>query len=303
VQYRVDMRAIVRLDIQATDATSGQPVARRYYAKVYRDAGEARRSYQAQEALFQAVSSANSPLIVAKPVAHLDELHTVVTTEVPGISLSKIIKRGEQQEPAARAAARAVAAFHRLAVAAPPRPFAEDVTRLREAEALLGSAHPGLAAQVSAMVEAIVAGLATAPAALIHGDLKPDHMLVNGDRVALIDFDLCATADPMIDVAHLLAFLGKAQERARTSQADTTAADLFLSEYFAHVPDTWKSRLPLYHAMTSIHKAAGLARRRGGNARNQIERVLREGQSLLAGENDTAIIPSFRRRLTRPTLD
>jgi hypothetical protein len=55
--------------------------------------------------------------------------------------------------------------------------------------------------------------------------------------------------------------------------------------------------------MTSIHKAAGLARRRGGNAQDQIERVLREGQSLLAGENDTATIPSFRRRLTRPTLD
>jgi aminoglycoside phosphotransferase (APT) family kinase protein len=304
VQYRVDMRAIVRLDVEATDAASGRSVTRQFYAKVYRDAEEARRSHRGQDAIAQAIGVADSLLIVAQPVAFLEGLNTVVTTAAPGTSLSKIIKRGDGVDQAARAAARAVAAFHQLDANAPPRPIAEDVARLREAEGLLSSTYPGLAADVSAIVEAVVAGLADAPSALIHGDLKPDHILVDGEQVALIDFDLIGGADPMIDVAHLLAFLGKAQERARSPhEADGGAADLFVAEYFAHVPDAWRERLPLYHAMTSIHKAAGLSRRRGANAQNQIKRVLREGQSLLAGEGGAAAMPTFRRRLTRPTLD
>jgi tRNA A-37 threonylcarbamoyl transferase component Bud32 len=302
VQYRADMRAIVWLGVRATTASGGVADERPFYAKIYRDPEEARRAHHAQTLLHSAAISEAAPLLVAKPIAHLDSLNTVVTTAVPGVSLSKIVKRGDVPAPTVRAAARAVAAFHQLDVAAPPRPHAEEVARLRETERLLQSVRPALATEIAALVDAVITGLEGAPTALIHGDLKPDHVLVDGDRVALIDFDLIATADPVIDVAHLLAFLGKTQERGRPSrEGSATPADIFVAEYFAHVPASWPARLPLYHALTSIHKAAGLARRRGENAHGQIDRVLGEGQGFLTGEGDAGAIPSFRRRLTRST--
>ena len=151
------------------------------------------------------------------------------------------------------------------------------------------------------MVETVIAGLESAPSSLIHGDLKPDHMLLDGDRVALIDFDLIGLADPVVDVAHLLGFLGKPQLRSRSrGEGSQDAAQMFVDEYFTHVPDSWRGRLPLHHAMTSIHKAVGLCRRRGGDDHHRVEGVLREGQAFLQSDGD-ASVPSYKRRLTRST--
>jgi aminoglycoside phosphotransferase (APT) family kinase protein len=156
---------------------------------------------------------------------------------------------------------------------------------------------------VSDMVDQIVAELGEPPSMLIHGDLKPDHMLIDGDRVSLIDFDLMGRADPVVDIAHMLAFLRLAEERSRSQLGQPeSAAQIFAQEYFAHVPPAWQSRLPLYHAMTGILKAGGLSRRQRSRQGDLVEAVLREGKALLSGEAGELAIPSFKRRLTRPRV-
>ncbi|MGH2615607.1 MAG: phosphotransferase family protein, partial [Thermomicrobiales bacterium] len=167
------------------------------------------------------------------------------------------------------------------------------------AESFLHSVRPDLTRDISHLVQTVADGLQAAPTALIHGDLKPGHILVDGKRVTLIDFDLMRAADPVADIAHLVAFLGKPQDRAQSHDGQAeSAADIFVEEYFARVPEAWRSRLPLYHAMTSIHKAVGLCRRRGSEGQGRVEGVLREGQALLSGDGDGSI-PSYKRRLTR----
>ncbi len=298
VQYRVDMRAILRISVQ-TQNHDAIPAERQFYAKIYRDAADCRRAFETQRAVSTRAAETSETLIAAPAVAHLDEMHTMVTAALSGISLSRIVRRGDDFIPAVRAAARATAEFHNLAVPAPPRPVAEDASRLKEAEAFLVSERPDLADAVSTMVQTVIDGLDGAPAALIHGDLKPDHFLVDGDRVALLDFDLVATADPVADVAHLLAFLGKPQDRARARREhEVDAADMFAEEYFEHAPPSWRERLPFYHAMTSIHKAVGLCRRRGADGQARLADVLREGQGIL-GQGELASVPSFKRRMTR----
>jgi aminoglycoside phosphotransferase (APT) family kinase protein len=238
---------------------------------------------------------------VAKPIVYDEALRTLVTAAIPGTSLSKIVSRNSDSVGAVRSAARAVAEFHRLDVDAPPRTIGEELARLHEARQFLASARPDLADDVSAMVETVATGLAGAPSALIHGDLKPDHILIDGDHVTLLDFDLLGRADPIADVAHLVAFLGKPQERARSRREDTAdPAQVFVDEYFTHVPEAWRTRLPLYHAMTSIHKAVGLCRRRGRDGQHTVAEVLREGQAFLTGAGDGSV-PSYKRRLTRST--
>jgi aminoglycoside phosphotransferase len=302
VQYRVDMRAIVRLTVAATDPATGRASERQFYAKVYRDPEQGRRAFRSQSDLHGEANAVTQQLMVAKPIAYDEALRTLVTAAIPGTSLSKIVSRGDDSVGAVRSAARAIAEFHRLDVDAPPRQIGEELARLHEARQFLASARPDLADDVSAMVEFIATGLAGAPSALIHGDLKPDHILIDGDRVGLLDFDLLGRADPIVDVAHLVAFLGKPQERSRSRRAETAdTAQVFIEEYFSHVPDAWRARLPLYHAMTSIHKAVGLCRRRGRDGQHLVEEILREGQVFLTRDGDGSV-PSYKRRLTRSTV-
>lgn len=302
VQYRADMRAILLLTLEAANTIDGQTSTRQSYAKIYRDAEHGRRAHDAQSSLYENATAVRTHLVVAKPIVYADDLRTLVTEAVPGTSLSKIVRRGKDSGKSVRLAARAVAEFHQLDAIAPRRSLANEMARLQEAQVFLATARPDLASEVSSMVEVIAAGLAGAPATLIHGDLKPDHILIDGDRVALIDFDLLGIADPVGDVAHLLAFLGKPQERSRSRRDDSEdVAQVFVDEYFTHAPDSWRARLPLHHAMTSIHKAVGLCRRRGDERQGVVEDILREGQRFLENGADGSV-PSYKRRLTRSTV-
>jgi tRNA A-37 threonylcarbamoyl transferase component Bud32 len=299
VQYRVDMRAILRLTISMRETSTGLTSERQLYAKVYRGAEEGRRAQKAQYDLHQCAAALATHLVVAKPIIYADELHTLVTTAVPGTSLSEIIGRGLGSVDAVKSAARAVAQFHQLEVDAPHRPLAEDMARLHKSQEFLASARPDLAGEVGGIVQAVALGLESAPVSLIHGDLKPDHILIDGDRVGLIDFDLLAVADPVVDVAHLLAFLHKPEKRSRSlGQATENIGQIFVDEYFSYVPDSWRARLPLYHTMTSIHRAASLSKRPGANEKYRVEDVLQEGQAFLARGADGSL-PSYKRRLTR----
>jgi aminoglycoside phosphotransferase family enzyme len=225
-----------------------------------------------------------------------------VSAAVPGITLSEIIERGEGSIDAVKLAARAVAEFHHLDVVAPQRSFAEEMARLREAQELIASARPDLASEVRSMVQVVALGLKSAPSSLIHGDLKPDHILIYGDRVALIDFDLLTVADPIIDIAHFLGFLREPQERSRFLGKDTEdVGQVFVDEYFRHAPDPGRARLPLHHAVTSIHKAVGLCRRSGARQQERVEAILREGQAFLERGADGSL-PSYKRRLTRSAM-
>jgi hypothetical protein len=299
VQYRPDMRAILRLRVSAV-TTDGRSESREFYAKIYRDAEHAQQSFDVHLALTAAISGSAAPLAVPKPVCHLAALRTVVTQAVPGVSLSKIIRRGGDTATSLRLAAEAVAAFHQLEAPMPPRSADNDLARLREAGEFLTSARPDLATDVATLVESVAGGLQGAPIGVIHGDLKPDHILIDDEAVAVIDFDLAGGADPVIDIAHFVAFLGRPQERSRQrGGSEGDAATAFLEEYFAGVPDSWRSRLRLYHAMTSVHKAVGICRRRGAAAGDHVDLVIQEGLELLAGYDGQGSTPTFKRRLTR----
>lgn len=221
--------------------------------------------------------------VVAEPVAYADGLRTLVQREVAGTPLQAILRGDGDPTPAVRAAARAVAALHRLhrlEVAVPPRPFANDLARLRGAQEVLCSARPDLAREVAETVAAVVAGLDGVAPGLVHGDLRPDHVLLDGDRVALIDFDLIAAADPVADVANVVGHLAKTRERAGTPRDRSgTVTRAFVDEYFAHAPAAWRPRLVLHRAMGAVTKAAGLYRRRVPGRQELIDGLLREAHT------------------------
>src|SRR4051812_8914908 len=84
VRYRVDMRAMVRIDVRARRADSEGADSRRLYAKLYREQAEGRDAFTLQSALWERTQGDNLPLSVARPVAYLPELRTLLLAEASG---------------------------------------------------------------------------------------------------------------------------------------------------------------------------------------------------------------------------
>jgi len=186
---------------------------------------------------------------------------------------------------AARRIAQALAIFNQERVATTRRHSREDeIAGLKWVGNMLQWACPHLAAEVDRIIAAVVAGLEEAPPGLTHLDLKADHILLDGERLSLLDFDSLAQADPVLDPATLLAHLCSMplrfpipRDRARM------AARTFAEEYFVHVPKAWRRRLPLYYAGAALKEAVGFFRRQDPQWCEKIAVMVGEARDSLAG--------------------
>jgi hypothetical protein len=266
LKYRPTRRATIRLHVRARNADSGRMEERLFFAKAYPDPSEALRAYQRQDVLHQRIGAAGAPFGVAKPVAHAADLQTVILSAVPGVTLDRLVASEPDACHALRVAARAVAGLHQTQLDGhnfdgheSPRSLSNRIERLMRDTALLGSAYPDLAGAISTLVATIVAGLSGASPAPIHGDLKPEHVYVDGSNVFMIDFDLLQASDPLLDVIRMESYLAKSEVPASVPSGGAAAARVFVEEYFACSPRDVQGRLPLYQAMSMITAASRAA--------------------------------------------
>jgi aminoglycoside phosphotransferase (APT) family kinase protein len=209
-----------------------------------------------------ALAAGNEPLAIAPLVAYLPEARVLVQGEVQGTSLPDVLQNAaadEEAVDAVRRTARALAALHRLPVAAPPHRIElgrTDPERLRRSAEQLRAARPELAPLVTEVEAGILAGLTAIgehSSIPIHGDLKPIHVLFADDRVVLLDLDKFAAGDPMLDVMNMLVILGWGRLRRPGLPA---LARAFGEEYFAHVPRAWEQRLAPHYAWALLGEAS-----------------------------------------------
>lgn len=146
-------------------------------------------------------------------------------------------------------------------------------------------ACPHLRAEAEEIVGAVIAGLKEVALAPTHGDLRLDHILFDGDRIALLDLDDFAEADPVLDAAKVLAHLAEMPFRSALSHGCAqTAARAFAGEYFAYVPETWRDRLPLHYAGAILKVASGFFRRQEPGWPDKITTLVEEAKGSLAGK-------------------
>jgi tRNA A-37 threonylcarbamoyl transferase component Bud32 len=287
IRYRAVQRAALRLTAQARDAVAGRAEKRRFYAKIYLKEEEGEQAYQVLRALWEKACTGDVGFTVPRPIAYLGSLRTLLQEEVPGKSLQLKLHKRQEAIPAVRRVAEALAALHLTEVVAPrTRPLRDEVAVLERAGKALLSACPHLGSKIEEIVGAVVDGLEEGPLAPIHGDLKPAHIMVNGDSVALIDLDKVVMADPVLDIAQFLFPLARIAPRSRLSQEERlrrALAQVFVEEYFVHVPQAWRVRLPLHYAGAALKKAAASSRNRSPGWSEKIEVLLMEAESSLAG--------------------
>lgn len=254
VRYRVDQRATLRVAVRARDS-DGREAERVVYAKVYRKRATGAAAHRLLGWLRERVGTAFD---VGEPVAWLPGPRTLVQTEAAGEPLSEVLLRPGQAAPAAQRVAAALAALHRSGVVVPgTRSLADDRVQLAVAQDLLRRARPDLGPRIGAVAAAVVAGLPEAEPTPTHGDLKPEHVLLEGARVALLDFDRATLGDPLHDVAQLLAVLARSVGRGELPRDGVRAASAALvGDYAARVPAAWMARLPLRTAAALLTAAA-----------------------------------------------
>jgi hypothetical protein len=299
VRYRVDLRASVKLTVRATDSLSGRMSERHFFAKVYAGADQAERAWTVQRDLALALAGAGEPFALAPLAAFLPDDRVLVQDEVGAPSLPYMIRRTDQEEAveAVRRAARAIAALHRLPIAAPEHRIELDRTdpeRLRRSADALRRSRPDLdtaVTEVEAKIHAGLDGIGQLSPVPSHGDLKPAHLLFQEESVVLLDFDKFAAGEPMLDVTNMLMPL---RRERKTRLAGTSLDRVFAEEYFAHVPAAWAQRLAPHYAWAIFSEATAFAVNPGkGDAgakpgrpirrEHRVEPLLEEAKTALAG--------------------
>jgi hypothetical protein len=281
VRYHPDVRAAVALDVAARPAGGGGEARRSFFAKAFRDEAKGEGFSEIHGAVWEQTRRGGAPFGVPEPVAWLPALRVQLLGRAPGVPLEAAVA----DEQAARLAARAVAGLHRLPVAPRwARPAAGEVARVERLAEGIAAAHPKAAARAERLATAVAGALAAGPEAVAHGDLKPAHVLLDGDRVTLIDLDRLSVADPLADVANLAYLLARRLgHRPGAGRPLPGPARALVAAYQAETPPDWAPLLPSRYARVALARAA--AGSRGGAAKSprQAEAALREAEDALAG--------------------
>ena len=285
VRYRAELGAVLRYTVRARDAGTGRRETRRVYVKVYRD-DEGERTYHVLQALWGRAQTGEEGFTVGRPLAYLSGLRALLQEEAPGGSLQEFLLQGHDPVSTMRNVARALAAFNQDDLATPRRHRLEDeIHAVKRAGQFLQWACPHLSADVEAITGAIASGLEEVMPGPTHRDFKLDHILLHGDRLALLDLDEFAEADPVLDPATILAQLaGMRFCCALAPDRSQRAARTFAEEYLAHVPGAWRRRLPLHYAGASLKVAAGFFRRQEPRWPETIAALVQEARGSLTGD-------------------
>lgn len=217
VRYIPRKRCVFRYEIEWREkrAPNGEPISlpasslQTVYAKVYDGVEAAAQASELLAALWKASQTDRRWLGVPAPL-HCDaELWTVWQTAVPGAHLTL---SADRVSPALVGdIGRGLALLQQAQLPLPSRMSLEDeLEKLRLHARLVAMVHPEFEAELSEIESRLVRSLESMPRLPLlpaHGTFKLNHLLYDGLRPSLVDFDSMVLADPLYDVANFTADL------------------------------------------------------------------------------------------------
>lgn len=235
VRYIPGKRCVLRYEIAAHDGGAATTV----YAKIYEDAAPAHEAHAVLAALWRAARADSALLRVPEPLAFDAEQWTTYQGALPGTLL--VAQAAAVTAADAAAVGRALARLHLASL--PVRGvfrLEDEHAKLAERAPAIATVHPDFAPRVAALVDAARAQLPLLPRLPLvpsHGTFKLAHLLRDGTRIGLVDFDSFVQADPLYDVANFTADLHylEAAGTLPEGRAARLAAALY-DAWCAHVP-------------------------------------------------------------------
>jgi hypothetical protein len=215
---------------------------RRVVGKLYARRKRAERAWETLGALHAAGFRARlwrSPA----PLHREGAAHLVLMEWLPGEPLRDRLAGagGDVSRRLVRLAAQALAELHRSDGAGFERRSAEaDREKIRRRAEQVGWLDPGLAEGIGRLLDALedrAPELRAPRATLLHGSASPNQLLVDAERLSIVDLDGVRRGDPAIDVGSFMASLVKVPARGDGGRNLEALAELFLEEYRARSPE------------------------------------------------------------------
>jgi Ser/Thr protein kinase RdoA (MazF antagonist) len=235
----------------------------RVYGKLSRDE-RGRRNLQLLTSAFEAASASGGLWRAARPMGYVEPWRLLLQEAVPGRDFRLVFAEltpddatDAKLSQAGRLIDESARAIHGLQ-RAPLVPGAMmTFERLLEAQErnlhYMTKAQPELAGELAAIrAEARRLQRETRPGDLVfaHGDFAHGNLLIEGDRVGIIDFDKAGAAEPSYDVAYFLTHMWSFGLRHERRMPHVKAlSQRFRAAYLAQAPEVSSERLALYEAL------------------------------------------------------
>lgn len=221
-------------------------------------------SYHLQQALWHQGFAANSGdrLSVPEPMGVIPAWQMWLQRQVPGVLATDRLSGRDGVSLAQRIAALA----HKLHQTPQPttrtHTLSDELAILRDRLSLVSQSHPAWAARIETVMadcQALAARtpMPSVPPVGIHRDFYGDQVLVDGDRLWLLDLDLYCNGYPALDIGNFIAHM--TEQSLRQTHDPTALADqeLALQEAFvAHQsvgsPGEWRGAIALYTVLALV---------------------------------------------------
>ncbi|HKN96103.1 MAG TPA: phosphotransferase [Pseudonocardiaceae bacterium] len=244
VDYNAESSAVVRcLD------DSHRIVA---YAKVH-PGDEGERTLRVHSALSN-LARESGPRI-ARPLAYSEQHRTLMVEPIEGTSIRSLT--GTELAAGLHAYGAALAKLHSLPPDSVGTGGRDELERLRRRADGVRMVLPDMADDISELLDELAVRWADAhePSVPIHGDTNENNAILEGDHIALIDFDRACVGAAASDVGNFLSLLRFFRALGLLTPADERArADAFTRGYASVRP------LPAEDCLR-MHESAGLAER------------------------------------------
>ena len=227
VRHKPGRRCVVEYDLRVDrpgEAKRRATVLGKIRARRY---GKA--DYDLLDLLWRAGFDAESAdgISVPEPIAVVPKMHMWLQRKVPGTVATELLA-GEPGPALGRRVAEAAHKIHRAGVPARRTHTIDDeLAILRRCLDDLARAQPRRAQRVRRLLAGCERLAETLPAAErcgIHRDFYADQVVVDGERLHLIDFDLYCLGDPALDIGNFLGHL--AEQSVRTYGDPDALADV-----------------------------------------------------------------------------
>jgi thiamine kinase-like enzyme len=217
-----------------------------------------RKDHALASAIHAAGFDCHSPDRIAtpQPLAYLKPLRLWLQRKVDGCEASSMLS-GRHAVALATRVADAAYKLHRAGV--PPRrvhTLRDELDILQLRLALVAAAQPRWRSRIQALLRQAEQVAETLPAAAhcgIHRDFYADQVIVNGDRLWLLDFDLYCGGDPTLDIGNFVAHITEQALRCHGNAAALQQVEQALIErYLARAGKPWRHHIEVYTWLTLL---------------------------------------------------